>query len=659
MPKYLKVNQSLGFTPIVILIAAVGILLFLFISNTFSFKDRVFKTLIPKHSSFASNPGIEFVDATNQPITQTITPTVRVQLTSPWSATIPATGFLLRGSRALPKKTPSPTPTPTPATTSSVLLAEDSGFTKNPVTITSFSSNPFYTSYTFSDPTLGTKTLYAKFISTDNQQQVFNNSIQLSLAATPTPTSGVNAHSMGRWTPSKWDTCTQSEHDLYKVMGSDGKWYPTWHPPIHKRADGTTCTFGHEHGRDPSQSLVWKQVKEFFYYDANKNGVMDFDEAAVAGLPFGYVNEQSDAYYASLGKTTMRHEDHVGHKIDWANDETDLATHKMSTTKNTGVWIGRAANGIISPDTGVRCFFLAKTHQGVSTPDAFTNNVHEDFYFQDCRYSDTAYNTKVSFAMMEGFGAPGGFTNFMPMCGIERRFDPQDRVCPLGKDASGNCILDPVNKDYPTDNGDREIITRDCIEKGFLVPEGQWSGNLYEAWPANLEVVKPDGSDLASGVNLLFDVEDANRYYYPDSLKQARGYNNPDAKPNLGFTMDLCYDNSLLSEGRKYRGGPCDWATSYGTIQDIRWDDPRSAFRGVHRGMYFQPAVLNNATGPEYWYTDPYGKKASTTPFPGSVKQQITTKTLNYSSLIGGTPIDPRVNDRIHDDGNQTVHAPN
>ena len=80
--------------------------------------------------------------------------------------------------------------------------------------------------------------------------------------------------------------------------------------------------------------------------------------------------------------------------------------------------------------------------------------------------------------------------------------------------------------------------------------------------------------------------------------------------------MDLCYDTSLLSVGRKYRGGPCDWATNYGQITGITWDDPRSAFRGVHRGM-------------------------------------------NYSTLIGGLSIDPRVTDREHDDGQGSVHAPN
>lgn len=56
MPKYLKTNQDrgLGFIPIVILIAAAGILLFLFVSNTFEFRDNLFSKLFPKPPSHAA-----------------------------------------------------------------------------------------------------------------------------------------------------------------------------------------------------------------------------------------------------------------------------------------------------------------------------------------------------------------------------------------------------------------------------------------------------------------------------------------------------------------------------------------------------------------------------------------------------------------------------
>lgn len=179
---------------------------------------------------------------------------------------------------------------------------------------------------------------------------------------------------------------------------------------------------------------------------------------------------------------------------------------------------------------------------------------------------------------------------------------------------------------------------------------------MYEAWPASLSIEDRSGRRLASGINLLFDVQDANRYFYPEATKRLRGYNNPEAGLNVGFSMDLCYDRSL--PGRQSRGGICDWATNYGQLS-IKWNDPRSGFRGLNRGMYFQPAVLNNAGGSEFVYTDPYGKNAQSTPFTGSVRQQISTKNVDYGRDIIQDAIDPRVIMRTHDDGGRTVHAPN
>lgn len=582
---------------------------------------------------------------------------------------------------ALPTSTPTvplATPTPLPVI-KSIVLSEDSNFSSNLVSISPVLTNPTYATYTFSNNTPGVKTLYAKFRSSTGEEQVFSNTIQLVAVPTPTPTTistmpdmpgmggnSENSVAMSKWVPMlKYDNCPTypagittdqqktdyiiSIHQSYKVKGPDGKWYPTWHPPVDP---ATGCKFGHEHGRDPKGSEMWatKQIQQYFYYDANKNGVMDPSEEAVSGLPFGYVNEQYSVFNTAAGKPDlMRHEDHVGHKVEYANGEGDIATDKADNSLTGGVHVQR--NKPIA-DTGVRCYYLAKPHQGVSTADAFTNNIHEVFYFADCRSSNSAYNQKISIAKLFTFGKPGGFTSFMPLCGIERRSNEQDFV---------NLGTDAMNSQYPasiSSQGDREIVTRECVEKGILVPSGSWSGNFYEAWPASLDVKDTTGKALVSGINLLFDVEDANRYFYPEALKQKNGYTNPDAKTNVGFTMDLCYDQSLASQGRIVRGGPCEYATNYGQIKNITWNDPRSAFKGIHRGMYFQPGTLANAGGSEFLYSDPFGNNAKTTPFPGSIKQQISTKNLNYGQIFG-LPTDPRVNDRVHNDGNGTVHAPN
>ena len=81
---------------------------------------------------------------------------------------------------------------------------------------------------------------------------------------------------------------------------------------------------------------------------------------------------------AAQGLHVMRHEDHVGHKVDWVDGEglditpTNTASPTASASQEKRPRLGH---------TGVRCRFLAKVHQGVSTPDAFTNNLHEVMYF--------------------------------------------------------------------------------------------------------------------------------------------------------------------------------------------------------------------------------------------------------------------------------------
>lgn len=444
----------------------------------------------------------------------------------------------------------------------------------------------------------------------------------------PPPTgAGTNSKAFGIWTPSRFDSCTKAEHDSYYVVGPDGKRYPTWHPPVHRRADGSTCTFGHEHGQDPSGSLVWNQVKEYFAYDANGNGTIEASELAAAGMPFGYANEQLDIFSSLM---MMRHESHIGHKISYANGEPDIGTDQFDNNATGGVVVPlKTASG--SPkwtQSGVRCYHMAKVHQGTAGFDAFTSNLHEVYYFADCRSAMPQFNYKASMVKLNEFGKFGEFTR---LCDAE---NDRTTIVKTGNNTAG----------FPgsTDSGARHILQRDCMEKHFLVPEGQWSSVAYEAWPANFYLEKADGSTLVDGVLLLFDSLDTIRYH------------RPGAPDNVGFMMDLCYE--VLPNGNKARGGPCEYATNYGQIRDITWDDPRSPFIGVHRGTYFQPPNVYNGGGPTTYYTDPFGKGGRSTPFPGSIKQRVPASNTNYGTL-GQT--DPRVNMIRYSDGGRTVHAPN
>lgn len=143
-----------------------------------------------------------------------------------------------------------------------------------------------------------------------------------------------DAVSFGIWSPGPGDTCSAAVHDQYATVGPDGLRYPTWHPPVDP---ATGCTFGHEHGRDPSESDLYEVVGD---------------------IPFGYANQHLE----EGGFGAPRNEDHVGHKVEWEND----------IEMNVGAALS------------IRCDVLVKMHQGTHSPDAFTNNMHEVAYHIRC-----------------------------------------------------------------------------------------------------------------------------------------------------------------------------------------------------------------------------------------------------------------------------------
>jgi len=63
---------------------------------------------------------------------------------------------------------------------------------------------------------------------------------------------------------------------------------------------------------------------------------------------------------------------------------------------------------------------------------------------------------------------------------------------------------------------------------------------------------------------------------------------------------------------------------------------------------------IDNRDGPEVWYSDPFGRNARKSPFPGSVRQWISKVKNDYGFNVNGPAIGF---DR--DYGHSTVHAPN
>lgn len=416
--------------------------------------------------------------------------------------------------------------------------------------------------------------------------------------ATDTPTTsgtGGNSHAMGVWIPTSRDTCTKEIHDSYHVV-VEGKKYPTWHPPVHP---ATGCTFGHEHGRDPSGSDLLATIRSHY-------------GTTGSGLPFGLANEKLDEWNISKGiNNGMRHEDHVGHKIEWENN-VELTRNKCANTP--------ASPGCFEKvNIGVQCDFLMKVHQGTHSKDAFTNNMHELEYFVSC-----TDGTKISATKMVLFGKPGEFV------------------------ANGKETIHKVGTATPANStagsGVRFIPTIEGIREHILVPNGSWSqfsNGLYEDWISANYIRTPEGRELAY-FDPHFAVFSPSRYFDPSK---------PD---NVGRSIDVCYMTESLGLERA-RGGECETLTNYGkNMTPVPYDDPRSPFNGVKREFYFNQSALSNSGGATIWYTDPFGGNAKTTPFTGSIKQYLAPINNNRGFALESNAIGAG---RYY--GGNGVHAPN
>lgn len=378
------------------------------------------------------------------------------------------------------------------------------------------------------------------------------------------------ARAFGIWSPGGGDTCSAEVHNRYATVGPDGKKYPTWHPPVDP---ATGCSFGHEHGRDPHGSNLYRDVGD---------------------LAFGYANEQLDA--ANLG--LQRHEDHVGHKVEWEND--------------LRIRLGGNAGATLE----VTCDVLAKLHQGTHSKDAFTNNLHEINYHIKC-----TDRTEMHVTMLTAIGRPGEF------------------VSPCGGTIQAGTAT-PVNS--PAGGGHRRIPDANCILSRILVGPGQQSdfGVLHESWETHSEIKTPDGNRLAA-FDPYFQVFRPSRYF------------DPEVTGVVGRPVSLC---AMAIGDRRARGSECNGLASMvsGSMVSVNYDNPLSGFNGVRRQMDVNNNVLRNEGGPTVWYTDPFGKNARTTPFPGSIRQVIAAVNNDYGVGINGPVIGGNRNY-----GGAGVRAPN
>jgi hypothetical protein len=443
----------------------------------------------------------------------------------------------------------------------------------------------------------------------------------VALAAARAPRAASDAsHALSLWTPHPvHDTCSAAYHDSFAAVGSDGLRYPTWHPPEGMEG-GQPCTFGHEHGRDPKGSALLADI-----------------EAQYGGVLFGYANQRLDEFNtAQRVGDRMRHEDHVGHKIEWEND-----VEVFESVTNGG------AN---QRALAIRCDFLMKIHQGTHSPDAFTNNLHELLYAAQCRdRADGSVGTKVIAYTMVQFGEPGGFS--------EGGVAPGFQFVKVG----------PANPaKSPTGTGLRSIPTIGRVQAAVLVPPGagsDYSRGLYEDWLSANFIRKTNGRDPLAYFDPHFAVFLPARFHWP--ARRPEAVDAPriasDVAAQIGRTIELCY----ASAGeRKAAGGECDRVRD--GVARVAWDDPRSPFDGVRREFYFNQTTIVNAGNPTAWYTDPFGGRASERPFPGAIKQFIAAvdnrkRTDAGVISVGGRayPFESRAFGKDRWYGGKGVHAPN
>jgi hypothetical protein len=265
--------------------------------------------------------------------------------------------------------------------------------------------------------------------------------------STPTPpvATGVSV-AYDLWRPDPNDDCTAEIHNSYSVVGPDGKLYPTWHPPIDP---ATGCHFGHEHGRDPRGSNLYRKY---------------------GAIPFGYANEQ----LAIWDPTGVRNEDHFGHKIEWENN----------VTFNLG-------NGVGGSVLQVKCDVLTKLHQGTHSKDAFTNNLHELVYYLDC-----TDGTRIGMTTMTAIGTPG---EMVESCDHEVHLHVGTPT-PLNSPDGGGQRTIP----------DRACIEQFLLVPPGK--NSAFSSALHESWQVSASLRKPNGQFLA-GINPYYQVFYPSRFY--------------------------------------------------------------------------------------------------------------------------------------------------
>ncbi|MBO1901648.1 hypothetical protein J4H92_06740 [Leucobacter weissii] len=415
------------------------------------------------------------------------------------------------------------------------------------------------------------------------------------------------------WRPSEYDTCTQEEHDGYAVTGPDGKLYPGWHPSVHERADGTTCTFGHEHGDDPRRSSIYTWVLQ----------KLREENPEVDGIPFGYTSERLMEYAEANGGGVHRHEDDPGHKVVISNNQAMLRGPYPADQTSFVDEFGQSKN--------LRCDFLIKIHQGSHSPDATRNNTHELFYAMKCNDGSELVTNKLT-----NFGDPNElatscsreFSNSLAaFSGAPLHLETSGSDLPQGEGGerhlpttgclaqhmfNGSVGVDSRYPDGPLFNDRNDFMASpDSVDPGWW-----WAG--YEQWQSFNTIRAVDGTLLAQ-YEPWFGIQNPSRYW--DETTGQIAYLNDLAWADGNHQL---IPSSIWKEQR-----------SLSPAAPIDRKDPRAYFNGAQRDAWLAKALVKNESGHSTLYIDPWGRNAQATPFTGAIRIHISER--DNSALVPTT----------------------
>jgi hypothetical protein len=448
----------------------------------------------------------------------------------------------------------------------------------------------------------------------------------------------------GQWSPDGRydDECPKSLHDEYFVLGPDGKKYPTWHPATTTDpATNRLCSFGHEHGMDPKLASGWDEIRRHYAFDANSNGTIEDSERDASGIPFGYVEEQLDAYNAANG-------------ISAALGQRQLPHTSYKIFVNNGVARSRLVNGA-SASYDLTCRVLYAYNQNTATADAFASNLHPLLAAIDCNQGTQAASNPVKMivAVLVPFGRPNLF-DAGPLAG------PLVPVLPPNQFAvpANSAQVAPGSADFPRSIPSYAERVRDQV----FVAVGRssdFTAGLRERWDTQLVLLR-NGAELARVETALL-VDDPIGYYGRNAA--------------LDYTVGLCYAG-LDAEGnwrdqpaeagsivRRPRGSnDCTALAANGaataTGARVAFDALESPFRNCTRRVVIgDTAIANGGTGTEVWYTTPFGAGAQSARFAGSVKQLVGRGATPSGITLAQT--DPLAANPDGCNSSLRVHAPN